>query len=507
MLYTEEYVRDKYTKYNNELFGGQLPSFDELEFHITMKRNPWGRGGVTQMFYYDSNGRITEGYASSCGYEKAYLELSNYYDNTEEWKDNVLVHEMVHIYEFTCEPRYILEAHNSEGRNTNFPKNGHGLIFYREADRLKQYGWDITRFVTQDGVKSASLSNETREKLSKRANTMMFMFGSYSGKTKGYPYAYRLFKTKKALDEFMEIRDDFPTIVRDAKFYYDLDADFINKFIRAKPKKGTFLLTKTNYSETLSNCPFVTLDEILGNVSKEKEDNEKQRLVVKELVITHLDELAEAILPHVELKYIEDSDESIILPFSMKYNIDNTTIKVAFNKARINSFEKNTIFINDYYSSRDYGIAYDVDLMDYIGNGQEYEEHKTQAIYEIKKLLRYALSISHDDMERSKNLVKLFRVKLKDSVFELKNLTKDEIREKLRKRFPKWSDEAIERTLSNPQCYVTENKKTDMKANELRLDKVLKEVFNNFINEDEINGVDDNEIELDPNFPNTICDN
>ena len=40
MLYTEEYVREKYTKYNNELFGGQLPPFDELEFHITMKKNP-----------------------------------------------------------------------------------------------------------------------------------------------------------------------------------------------------------------------------------------------------------------------------------------------------------------------------------------------------------------------------------------------------------------------------------------------------------------------------------
>lgn len=48
----------------------------------------------------------------------------------------------------------------------------------------------------------------------------------------------------------------------------------------------------------------------------------------------------------------------------------------------------------------------------------------------------------------------LFRIKLVGgSTFELRNVTKDEVKEKLRERFPKWSDATIDNTANNDNYY------------------------------------------------------
>lgn len=148
---TEDWVQKHYDKYNQELFDGKLDNFSDIKFVLSHNKSTWGMGGVTRHLW-NSDG--------SLGYDKTYLELNNLYSYREEDAINTLVHEMVHIYEHTREPKYIAEVKRIQRFTQDYPKDGHGTIFYREANRLKSLGFKIERYVSTEEVANARLNGE-----------------------------------------------------------------------------------------------------------------------------------------------------------------------------------------------------------------------------------------------------------------------------------------------------------------------------------------------------------
>lgn len=156
MLYTREWVEEKYNYYNKLIWGGELPSFNSIEFSIIKTKKLWGRAGCK------SWGRDLDGIPYA---KQPILQLSNYLDAPEWAKLNTLVHEMCHLYEFFCDPKYILDVFKRGRYNSNYPKHGHGTIFFEQARRVESIcGIEITRYVSQERLASASLSDEIRTK-------------------------------------------------------------------------------------------------------------------------------------------------------------------------------------------------------------------------------------------------------------------------------------------------------------------------------------------------------
>jgi hypothetical protein len=186
MLYTREWVFKNYTKYNDLIWGGKLPAFNEVEFNIIMTKKIWGRAGCK--FWRVGPDGIP--YATH-----PILELSNYLDAPEWAKLNTLVHEMCHLYECFCEPKYMLEVKRYGRYTYHYPKHGHGTVFYEQAERVKTLtGIEIARFVSDERRESASLSDDVRNKFErkmKRLNgvTLYLMHLSPKSSNKG-KYAY-----------------------------------------------------------------------------------------------------------------------------------------------------------------------------------------------------------------------------------------------------------------------------------------------------------------------------
>lgn len=156
MLYTREWVEEKYNYYNNLIWRGELPSFSDIELTINKTKKRWGCAGCSTW------GRDNEGIPYA---KHPILKLSNYFDAPEWAKLNTLVHEMCHLYEFFCAPQFILQAFRLNRYTNHYPKHGHGTIFYEQAKRVEEIcGIEITRFVSQERLASAFLSDNIRSK-------------------------------------------------------------------------------------------------------------------------------------------------------------------------------------------------------------------------------------------------------------------------------------------------------------------------------------------------------
>ena len=89
---------------------------------------------------------------------------------------------------------------------------------------------------------------------------------------------------------------------------------------------------------------------------------------------------------------------------------------------------------------------------------------------------------SIEDFEPQEKRYKTFRLKLTNGkMLELNNVTKPEIKELLKVKFPQWKDEVIDKLLNNNNLYT----ESSMKKNNLdfliesSIKKVLKEKLNN----------------------------
>ena len=111
MIITINYLSEKFDKYNNLYFKGELI---KPKFEINNAKRALG--------CYVSNR-----YKSIR--EFSVIKISKYYERTEHDIDNTLIHEMIHLYQhqFNCSDR------------------GHGVIFKRECRRINKFGWQLER--------------------------------------------------------------------------------------------------------------------------------------------------------------------------------------------------------------------------------------------------------------------------------------------------------------------------------------------------------------------------
>lgn len=156
MLYTREWVLEKYNECNEKYFEGKLPKIALWEIKLTKNKNPWGRGGCKQF--------VKDPWTGEYQAKGVHLELSNYYDTDERDKLEVLVHEMCHIYEYFVEPKYYIECVIKRRWTPNHPKHGHGIVFYQQAQRLEKYGFHVQRFVDKETHKNAEVSDDIARK-------------------------------------------------------------------------------------------------------------------------------------------------------------------------------------------------------------------------------------------------------------------------------------------------------------------------------------------------------
>lgn len=130
MKVTIDWMYRNYKKYNDEIFEGKLPNI----------------GFALSMSYQHS------GYASYIKDEKrgtvrpVKILLSNYFNSTEEEAINTLLHEMIHIEDYTLNPEHFFDK-NYDAHFSSF--------FQSEKKRINAIGFSITEYVTQEESKRA----------------------------------------------------------------------------------------------------------------------------------------------------------------------------------------------------------------------------------------------------------------------------------------------------------------------------------------------------------------
>ena len=151
MLVTARWIYDNYSKFNNLYFGGLLPN---ITFKITRSSKTWGYAE----YRYDYNNSTI---IPVC------IAISNYFDSPENVKLNTLLHEMIHIADYTFHPEhYIRNGKKINGHHYN----PHGYFFKDEANRLKEFGWEIERYVTEEEKAVSTLSVRSKQCLDNKKN-------------------------------------------------------------------------------------------------------------------------------------------------------------------------------------------------------------------------------------------------------------------------------------------------------------------------------------------------
>lgn len=158
MIVTKEWIAENYKKFNNLYWDGKLPK--NITFKVGVSRKSWGLASCR----YDS-------LSNSCYDYK--ITMSNYFDSPEVVKINTLLHEMIHIYDYAFYPEHVTQRRY----------DAHGLLFLKEANRLRKFGWDINNKVTYEEHKVSSVSDEINKRIENKIREGFLLFVS---KRNGY---------------------------------------------------------------------------------------------------------------------------------------------------------------------------------------------------------------------------------------------------------------------------------------------------------------------------------
>lgn len=221
MLVTLDWIHYHYYKFNKEYFGDLLPCID---FKISRSKNTWGY--AKYRFDYPNNTIIPES-----------ITISNYYDSPEEVKINTLLHEMIHIADYTFNPHHFIRNHKKVSGRTY---DAHGEWFQAEAKRIEKYGWTISKYITTKEQKISKLSERSKKCLARKKD--IALVGVIYG-TSGMNFYFKtdIYKVKdvKALIKtynFFYIGD-----VKKLEFYTFEDDKLITKRSCGKKLRGWFL--------------------------------------------------------------------------------------------------------------------------------------------------------------------------------------------------------------------------------------------------------------------------
>lgn len=156
MVVTTEWMRINYDKYNAKYWGGKLPN---ISFLTNMSKKTWGlatyRYVKIRETRYNWNGDKIDYY----DIKPISITLSNYFDSPEEVKLTTLLHEMIHIADYTLHPEHFGIVKNGRKQLAQYDSHGEDF-FLPEARRLSADGWNIEKYVSEEERSVSHLSNE-----------------------------------------------------------------------------------------------------------------------------------------------------------------------------------------------------------------------------------------------------------------------------------------------------------------------------------------------------------
>lgn len=356
MIATVEWIKKTYEGFNDLLWDGKLPH--NLKFSINNSRKTWG--------YASYRFNTWEGWVKATE-----ITVSNFFDSPEEVKTGVLIHEMIHIADYSFHPEhFIRNGRKVSGREYD----AHGYRFFlpemnRVNQILKEYGYNITVSpnVTAAEQAASSLSDRQQEILKSKKQGGMHVFIGHLAKYDPNGEWLRAYVQNSSYNKWIERLE--------GEWYrneYDRIDDYITYDDSLLMKKST----KAGLFYFFSH-------------PSEKTKNE----------------------------YIEKHG----LKFNKNiWNAKDDEIDTEYIKSSL----KNPI--------PDPGPT-DPDIFN-----NEHEEKPSQIV--TKRISLFRFPIVRNGMPTGEN-------------FEVSNVTREELKEKMKIRFPKWSDEAIERALNNAKYY------------------------------------------------------
>lgn len=197
MLVTISWIKNNYEKYNKLYFGGVLP---DIEFKISRSKKTWGYASYE---YNLISNKVTP----------LSITISNYFESPEDVKLTTLLHEMIHIYDYTINPTHFV----NRGKRVKY--DSHGEWFKAEAARIyKLSGLDIQKFVTKEEKEVSQLSNRSKQNIENQKEAALVCV--ISGTTSSWFFKTNIWQAKLALDEIGKCSWE-RTIgkVKDIKFY------------------------------------------------------------------------------------------------------------------------------------------------------------------------------------------------------------------------------------------------------------------------------------------------
>lgn len=117
MLVTKSWIQKNYQKFNNLFWNGNLPN---IEFKISRSRKTWGYAAYNYDYYNSTIYPVS-------------ITMSNYYDSPEQVKQQTLLHEMIHIADYTFHPEHFIKNGRRISRRYY---DAHGWWFKTEANRI-----------------------------------------------------------------------------------------------------------------------------------------------------------------------------------------------------------------------------------------------------------------------------------------------------------------------------------------------------------------------------------
>lgn len=211
MLVTTNWIENHYNKFNQLYFRGTLPA---IKFKTNKTKHSWGYAS----FIYDyKNDTIIPNE----------IVLSNYYDSPKVVKIQTLLHEMIHIADYTWHPEHFIKNGRRIGARKYDP---HGSWFMTEAKRIsKESGYSVANHVTSDEQKVSKLSNSIKVSNQRKINkalicTVIGDKGVWYFKTDIDKVAYLKSRLPKMYDWKLTI-GNFKTV----KFYTFINNDFATR--------------------------------------------------------------------------------------------------------------------------------------------------------------------------------------------------------------------------------------------------------------------------------------
>lgn len=113
MVLTIKFIEDSFKRFNEEFFNGTLrkPAFKIMHTKSLLGQCAWKREQGRPMRY--------------C------IRISDYYKRDEKQYQNTIIHEMIHLF--------------IRQNNIRDTRAHHGKAFYKYADFINGYGWNIAR--------------------------------------------------------------------------------------------------------------------------------------------------------------------------------------------------------------------------------------------------------------------------------------------------------------------------------------------------------------------------